>query len=121
MNTHVISEETAFNLVHYARLGFPSVYYYDTSQSDCVLPFKNISKLASRSIPSIHGALHSECFVSVVRARERANIQVTLTLTSEHKCWDRLQPLRQAKMEKQLKRRKEGRKERRKDGWRNGL
>lgn len=71
MNTHVISEETAFNLVHYARLGFPSVYYYDTSQSDCVLPFKNISKLASRSIPNIHGALHSECFVSVVRARER--------------------------------------------------
>lgn len=50
MNPHVISEETAFNLVHYARLGFPSVYYYDTSQSDCVLPFKNISKLASRSI-----------------------------------------------------------------------
>lgn len=41
--------------------------------------------------------------------RERANIEVTLTLTSEHKCWDRLQPLRQAKMEKQLRRRKEGR------------
>lgn len=92
------------------------MYYYDTSQSDGVLPFKNISKLASRSIPRIHGALHSECFVSVVRARERANIQVTLTLTSEHKCWDRLQPLRQAKMEKQLRRRKGGRKEGRKDG-----
>lgn len=41
--------------------------------------------------------------------RERANIEVTLTLTSEHKCWDRLQPLRQAKLEKQLRRRKEGR------------